>query len=1530
MPYDAPPEGNDWGAFASSQPGSLPVSSELSGFAHLSLPNVFTDVNTFAGGIRFAEKTVTTNYTITHNDYEILVDASGGAVVITLPLALGDGQLYRIKKIDSSGNTVTVVPQSGDLIDGSTGIFLTTQWDATSLIDASLNYWDKVSDPLGTFPADVARKGLPNVFTDLNTFTGIRVATQTVTTDTTLTTLDYETLVDATLGPVTVTLPPSTGSGQQYRVKKIDASANIVTVAADGSDLIDGSISLNFFDQYADCTLVDAALGYWDNTGSASTGSGGSVTSADLASVESYLSLRIDTASGTGGGGSVTSQEISVLVQTASAAATSADAHANTVSARVVSASAELASLVQIASAAATSADAHANTASAAATSADAHANTVSARVVSVSAELGSLVQIASAAATSADNHANTVSQRVVSVSAELGSLLASASAALEAHINAVSAAGVTGGASVTSQEVSVLVQTASAAATSADAHANTVSGRVVSVSAELASLLASASTTLETHIVAASAAATSADAHANTASAAATSADNHANTVSARVVSVSAELMSQLASTSAALEAHINAVSAAGATGSVTSQEVSVLVQTASAAATSADAHANTVSARVVSVSAELASLLASASAALEAHASAASGAATSADAHANTVSARVVSVSAELASLIQIASAAATSADGHANTVSAAANVISARVVSVSAELASLVQIASAAATSADGHANTVSARAVSISAELASLVQIASAAATSAINKAVSDNTSLSAVIMADVASHLTSSLGAVSVKSVGGTSVKGLQSVVNTLSDKISIASAAATSADAHANTVSARVVSVSAELASLLASASANLKSIIAASVQVASAAATSADGHANTVSARVVSVSAELASLVQIASAAATSADAHANTVSAAANTISARVVSVSAELASLVQIASAAATSADGHANTVSTRAVSISAELASLIQGYSTFSIGATSVLLSAGSPPEEFATGATGGTILMPDVTTLVLGKQYLIKNNSSAAVVVNSSGGNLIISVPAGKATVLTCILTTGTTAASWDYTIAGDIAVDVVSARLVSVSAELASLLASVESRLSTRIDTASGTGGGGSVTSQEVSVLVQTASAAATSADAHANTVSAQLVSVSAALTSALNLVSINAAAALSGVAETLSNKISITSAAATSADGHANTVSARVVSVSAELVSLIQGYSTIATAGASTVLTSASPPETFFTGVTTQTVVMPVTSTLVLGQQFLIKNNSTGAVTINSSGSNLIATLATGQAAVLTCILTSGTTAASWDAVVGGNIDAVSARVVSVSAELGSLVQIASAAATSAINKAVSDNTSLSAVIKTDINSVSAAIKTDIASVSAAIKTDIASVSAAIKTDTASMISDAMSVAIGMPQFKRITTAAQAIATGTLTKVSGLSISCVASGFYQIEGQLVWSQSGAGSASAIFQFGMQMSAQPLMAEMMMIGNVLPHVANPQVSAIQFGGASAICATASIMYSSKPQTGASGCVANTMHFDGIIQCSTAQSQCKIMAAASTGAFGIAIQPGSYVRAYRIG
>ncbi len=126
-----------------------------------------------------------------------------------------------------------------------------------------------------------------------------------------------------------------------------------------------------------------------------------------------------------------------------------------------------------------------------------------------------------------------------------------------------------------------------------------------------------------------------------------------------------------------------------------------------------------------------------------------------------------------------------------------------------------------------------------------------------------------------------------------------------------------------------------------------------------------------------------------------------------------------------------------------------------------------------------------------------------------------------------------------------------------------------------------------------------------------------------------------------------------------SGAVEKLCTSISpVTFTSTTSSDSNGN----------ATADNFLAGYATTATAAGTTTLTVDSVQQQFFTGSTTQTVTLPVTSTLALGFSFRIVNNSTGAVTVNSSGGNAVVVMAAATVAIVTCILTSGTGAASWD----------------------------------------------------------------------------------------------------------------------------------------------------------------------------------------------------------------------------------------------------------------------
>lgn len=69
---------------------------------------------------------------------------------------------------------------------------------------------------------------------------------------------------DATAGAFIVTLPPAAQvPGKRYIVKKVDATANAVTVDANGAELIDGALTQVLGAAFAKVTIQSNGVG-WD------------------------------------------------------------------------------------------------------------------------------------------------------------------------------------------------------------------------------------------------------------------------------------------------------------------------------------------------------------------------------------------------------------------------------------------------------------------------------------------------------------------------------------------------------------------------------------------------------------------------------------------------------------------------------------------------------------------------------------------------------------------------------------------------------------------------------------------------------------------------------------------------------------------------------------------------------------------------------------------------------------------------------------------------------------------------------------------------------------------------------------------------------------------------------------------------------------------------------------------------------------------------------------------------------------------
>lgn len=86
--------------------------------------------------------TITAATTLNNTYHIVLADASSNAIKITLPSAsICAGRQYIIKKIDSSANAVTIIPQSGQTIDGQTSISITAQNDLRRIVSNGANWY---------------------------------------------------------------------------------------------------------------------------------------------------------------------------------------------------------------------------------------------------------------------------------------------------------------------------------------------------------------------------------------------------------------------------------------------------------------------------------------------------------------------------------------------------------------------------------------------------------------------------------------------------------------------------------------------------------------------------------------------------------------------------------------------------------------------------------------------------------------------------------------------------------------------------------------------------------------------------------------------------------------------------------------------------------------------------------------------------------------------------------------------------------------------------------------------------------------------------------------------------------------------------------------------------------------------------------------------------------------------------------------------------------------------------------------------
>ncbi len=426
---------------------------------------------------------------------------------------------------------------------------------------------------------------------------------------------------------------------------------------------------------------------------------------------------------------------------------------------------------------------------------------------------------------------------------------------------------------------------------------------------------------------------------------------------------------------------------------------------------------------------------------------------------------------------------------------------------------------------------------------------------------------------------------------------------------------------------------------------------------------------------------------------------------------------------------------------------STVMARDASANTAINNLFTGYTTTATAAGTTTITVSSTRTQYFTGVTTQTLVLPVASTLVLGVQYIVVNNSTGNVTVQSSGANNIIIMPGSTTCTFTCILASGTTAASWDFVFSlpkdpvfmgtgtnsansgtGSVTLGKNSTTVSGSSAVAIGDTATSSAASSVAIGTTAQATGVNNVAIGGNSLATGATGAICIGNNSSATGVTSLTIGSFTALAAGDNSIAIGptatcAVAATSSVAIGQNSTCSVginscvygLSATANNTQGTAigafsttnGIFNGTAIGVSATCIdaahamafgcntsSVLPGsfgisvnnaafqlplytslYATTATAAGTTTLTVTSAQAQYFTGATTQTVVLPVASTLALGFKFEIVNRSSGTVTVQSSGGNTVKAVLTLTWGYAVCILTSGTTAASWSFNSGGAV---------------------------------------------------------------------------------------------------------------------------------------------------------------------------------------------------------------------------------------------------------------
>lgn len=217
-----------------------------------------------AGLLNFAASTLLTissgAITVTQNWHRVDTESGAASDNLDTITAGADGQLLFLRTVADARNVVIRHGIGNILCGGAGNITLDLANDlAILLYDDNLDKW------LAFGVGGSALLGTENTWTAPQHFNAaISTAYAAVNANATLDATYQTVAVDASGGAVTITLPAAAScTGRRYDIKKVDSSANAVTIDGNSTETIDGIATKALANQYSSVTVISNGSGWW-------------------------------------------------------------------------------------------------------------------------------------------------------------------------------------------------------------------------------------------------------------------------------------------------------------------------------------------------------------------------------------------------------------------------------------------------------------------------------------------------------------------------------------------------------------------------------------------------------------------------------------------------------------------------------------------------------------------------------------------------------------------------------------------------------------------------------------------------------------------------------------------------------------------------------------------------------------------------------------------------------------------------------------------------------------------------------------------------------------------------------------------------------------------------------------------------------------------------------------------------------------------------------------------------------------------